>query len=104
MKFVAAFAGTTMLPVDFDHGGINATAYAARRADGKVMVAILNKDETQPMVARVGACRLDRVLTAPSLQAREADILTGHQAEALVSVEGGLIRLPKATAAMITLE
>jgi hypothetical protein len=73
MKFAQCFAGATMLPLDFDPGQVNATAYAGKRAeDGRVLVAVLNKDLTQDLTIRfedpVAACTAR--LTAPSLSSR----------------------------------
>ena len=47
MKFANMFAGSTMIPVSFDYfdrGLVNATAYAAKRPDGKLILAVINKD------------------------------------------------------------
>jgi hypothetical protein len=103
MKFVSPFAGTTMLPVDFQPGAVNAVAHAARRADGKVLLAILNKDETQPLHVALPRCTLLQVLTAPSLTAQEAHLLEGAQAAALVKLDGDSAMIPKATGAMFLL-
>jgi hypothetical protein len=103
MKFVASFAGTTMLPVDFNPGSVNAVAFAARRPDGKLLVAILNKDESQDLTLALPGARLHEVLTAPSLTAQEAHILTGPGAAAVVKLAGGTITIPKSTAATFLL-
>jgi hypothetical protein len=103
MKFVSEFAGGKLLPVDFNPGGVNATAYAVRRADGRVLLAILNKDETQPLRLQLPNCVLRQVLTAPSLTAAEAHILTGQAAEALVKVGADGVMVPASTGAMLLL-
>jgi len=103
MKFVSEFAGGHLLPVEFDPGSVNATAYAVRRADGKVLLAILNKDETQELRLQLPPCALQQVLTAPSLSAAEAHILTGAPAEAQVKVSPAGATIPAATAAMFLL-
>jgi hypothetical protein len=103
MKFVREFAGASMLPVEFHPGAVNATAYAVRRADGKVLLAILNKDETQPLTIGVPSCVVHQVLTAPSLSAAEAHLLTGSQAASVVKVGGGSVTVPKATAVTLIL-
>jgi hypothetical protein len=103
MKFVSGFAGTTMIPVDFQPGTVNAVAHAARRADGKVLLAILNKDETQSLSIALPNCRLSQVLTAPSLTAQEAHLLEGASAAALVKLSGGTAIIPRATGAMFLL-
>jgi hypothetical protein len=43
MKFANHFAGSTMIPLDFNPGPVNATAYAAN-SDTGVLWAIINKD------------------------------------------------------------
>jgi hypothetical protein len=103
MKFVSEFAGCRLLPVEFDPGAVNATAYAVRRADGRVMVAILNKDETQPLRLQLPPCTLRQVLTAPSLSAAEAHILVGPAAASLVKVSPSGVTVPAATGAMLLL-
>jgi hypothetical protein len=103
VKFVSEFAGGSLLPVDFNPGPVNATAYAVRRADGKVLLAILNKDETQPLRLQLQRCSLQQVLTAPSLSAAEAHILTGPAAEALVKVSAAEVAIPAGTGATLLL-
>jgi hypothetical protein len=49
MQFVRQFAGATMIPVSFDPGEVNATAYAARNSAGKFFVAIINKDASRDL-------------------------------------------------------
>jgi hypothetical protein len=103
MKFVSPFAGATMLPVDFKPGPVNAVAYAARRSDGKVLLAMLNKDETQPLSVTLPQSTLLQVLTAPSLSAQEAHLLEGTAATAVVTLNHSAVVIPKATGAMFLL-
>jgi hypothetical protein len=103
MKFVSEFAGGRLLPVEFDPGSVNATAYAVRRADGKVLLAIINKDEMQELRLSLPPCTLRQVLTAPSLSSAEAHILTGTPAEARVMLGPGGAVIPAATGAMFLL-
>jgi hypothetical protein len=49
MKFAQTFAGATIIPIDFNPGRVNATAYAARRPNGQIILAFINKDATQPL-------------------------------------------------------
>jgi len=49
MRFAEKFAGATIVPLDFDPGPVNATAYAARRSDGSLVIAIVNKDATRTL-------------------------------------------------------
>ena len=100
MKFVAGFAGTTMLPVDLNPGTVNTVAHAARRQDGKILLVILNKDETQPLTLKLPKATLQQVLTGPSLTAQEAHILTGAPASALVKTTAGSTTIPAATGAI----
>ncbi len=103
MKFVSGFAGGKLLPIEFNPGAVVATAYAVRRADGKVVLAIFNKDETQPLNLQVPPCTLDQVLTAPSLTSREAHIVTIDQASSLVRATAGAVTIPAHTAATLIL-
>jgi hypothetical protein len=100
IKFVAAFAGTAILPVDFNPGPVNAVAHAARRQDGRLLLAILNKDESQPLTLTLPKAALQQVLTGPSLTAQEAQILTGAPASALVKTTGSSTTIPAATGAI----
>jgi hypothetical protein len=74
MKFAALFAGATMLPVSVDFGSVNATAYAARRADGRVMVAVLNKSAGQPLSIDIGSCTRVADLEADALDSRNVSL------------------------------
>ncbi len=74
MKFAAAFSGATMLPVDFTPGAVNAVAYAAKRPDGKVIVAILNKDMTQNLLITAPYFDTVQILVGPALDAHEAHV------------------------------
>jgi hypothetical protein len=74
MKFVAEFQGATMLAVDFNPGSVNATAYAARLPTGQIVLAILNKDATQPLHVDVPGFSLSSVLSASGLEARTVHI------------------------------
>lgn len=69
MRFAQQFAGATMVGLDFDAGQVNATAYAARRADGKLILAIINKDATQSLSPEIAGFRQAtcRTLKAASL-------------------------------------
>jgi hypothetical protein len=49
MRFAEKFSGATIIPLDFDPGPVNATAYAARRANGELIVAVINKDATRTL-------------------------------------------------------
>ena len=78
MKFASAFAGATMLPVSLAQTGaaLNLVAYAARRADGRVLVAILNKEADTPVQITAPRFQTLQTLTGPALDARTALVST----------------------------
>jgi len=89
MKLAGMFAGATMIPVDFNTNGVNATAYAAKLANGKLLLAVINKDVTHSipfdrhaMAKAVGRSgkewQMTHLLTAKSLDAREASFFGGE--------------------------
>lgn len=67
MHFAGHFAGGTMLHLDFNPGSVNATAYAAKLPTGQTIVAIINKDATQPLHIDLSGYSLGLLLTAQSL-------------------------------------
>jgi len=69
MRFAGAFADSTFVKLDFDPGGVDATAYAARLGSGEVLVAIINKDASRDLTLDQPTWKLDRTLTGPSLTA-----------------------------------
>ena len=69
MRFAGAFADSTFVKLDFDPGGVDATAYAARLGSGEVLVAIINKDANRDLTFDQPTWKLDRTLTGPSLTA-----------------------------------
>ena len=73
MRFAQQFAGATMIKLDFDAGDVNATAYAAKRPDGKFILAIINKDATQALNPSIMGFRQAayRSLKAASLTSTE---------------------------------
>jgi hypothetical protein len=74
MAFAQRFAGTTLLPIDFNPGPANATAYAARRPSGQIIVAVINKDATHSVPLNLPNFSLAYRLTAPALDARTAQL------------------------------
>lgn len=74
MKFVAPFAGATMLPASLHVSGTRVAAYAARRADGRILVAVFNMERSAEV--RITAPFFDtlQVLKAPNLDAHEAHV------------------------------
>jgi hypothetical protein len=77
MKFAGHFAGATMIPLDFNPGPVDATAYAAKLPNGNILLAFINKDATQPLLLPATPNSNwvpSHVLSAPSLTAREATL------------------------------
>lgn len=74
LQFAGAFAGATMLPLTFNSGGVDATAYAALLPTGQKIVAILNKDDHQSLPVDLPGFALSQQLTASSLLAYSAQI------------------------------
>jgi hypothetical protein len=94
MLFAGHFAGATTLPLDFNPGPVNATAYAATLATGQRVVAIINKDARQSLNIDLPNYRQGPTLTAPSLdstQVRLAEPSGNHE----------LSTIPPATAVLL---
>jgi hypothetical protein len=104
MKFAARFAGTTLLPIDFNPGSVNAVAYAARRTDNKVIIAILNKEATQDLTLTSPAAEVIEVLSGTALDQPETH-LTPSSASIKITkaAEGQTITIPAHTAATLQL-
>lgn len=100
MKFASRFAGTTLLPLDFNPGSVNATAYAARQANGKTLVAILNKDATQPLTLTTPTAEVIEVLSGPALDQPETHLTPTNPG---VRFTGQNITIPAHTAVMLQL-
>ncbi len=95
MKFAGLLAGATMIPVDFKPGTVNATAYAAKRPDGNLLLAFINKDLAQPLpLPSTPASNWvpSYVLSASSPNAREATLTDTNRAR--------LTAIPPATAVL----
>jgi hypothetical protein len=88
-KFASAFSGATFLHLDLTSklqaSGVNATAYAAKLANGKTSVIILNKDAEKDLDLTIdfGTAKAEAVeiesLRAPALDSREAHITRSSQ-------------------------
>ena len=96
MRFAGMFAGATMLPVDFDPGSVDATAYAAEHAEsGGFLLAIINKDASQDLTVTLPSptaepqFHVTRRLTAPSLTSREAKLADAQGNGPTVTVPHG---------------
>jgi len=97
MMFAQRFAGATMVPVDFDPGAVNATAYAAKRADGRELIAVINKDAVQPLELSLRGWRVSERLTGASLEANAAKLESVRE-----TTTGNVLRVPAASAAILT--
>jgi len=104
MQFASRFAGTTLLPLDFNPGSVNAVAYAARRADSKVLVAILNKDATQDLSITTPPGEILEVLSGPALDQNETHLTPGGKGIKINKAAGGqTILVPRHTGVMLLL-
>lgn len=96
MMFAQRFAGATMIPVDFDPGGVNATAYAAKHPGGHVLIAVINKDATQELALDLPGWHALERMAGPALDAHEARL----QSTMKPAAKGGL-RVPAASAVIL---
>lgn len=104
MKFAGAFAGTTMLPVQLQTP-LNVVAFAAKRPDGKVLVAILNKEENQQLEVTAPHFQTLQTLTGPALDAHEAHVSTIIQETSSKRMPAGqTFLLPPHFATLLVLE
>jgi hypothetical protein len=70
MRFAGKFAGATMMPLTFNPGAVDATAYAAKLPTGQTIVALINKDASRPLPVDLPGYSVGNILTAPSLTSR----------------------------------
>jgi hypothetical protein len=104
MKFVSRFAGATLLPIDFNPGPVNAVAYAGRRTDNRVLIAILNKDATQDLTLTTPAAEVIEVLSGTALDQPETHLTPGGKSiRTANAAEGQTITVPAHTAVMLEL-
>jgi hypothetical protein len=73
LRFAGHLAGGAVVPVSLSSGAVNATAYAARLPTGQIVVAVINKDQTQPLHIDLAGYSLGHIMTAPSLDSRTLD-------------------------------
>ncbi|GAA3759188.1 hypothetical protein [Terriglobus aquaticus] len=104
LKFAAAFAGCQMVPVTLE-SNLNVSAYAARRADGKVLVAILNKKPSQVLSLTAPNFQTLATLTGASLEAHAAQVsAVVRETSSRRSSAGQTFLLPPHFATLIVLE
>ncbi|HZQ42995.1 MAG TPA: hypothetical protein VFA99_07065 [Acidobacteriaceae bacterium] len=73
LRFAGHLAGGIMLPLTFNPGAVNATAYAAKLPTGQTVVAIINKDADHPLHIDLAGYSVGRTLTAQSLASRTVE-------------------------------
>lgn len=112
LKFAGMLSGGRFYQSNFvarlQAGGVNATAYAVKLADGRTSVVILNKDGGQDLDLTVefgpgaGSQAETEILHAPALDSREAQITRLGQGGRL---ENGRLRvsIPHATGMRVTI-
>jgi hypothetical protein len=74
MRFAGHFAGATFIPVDFNPGEVNATAFAAKLPTGQTLVAIINKDKAKALHIDLAGYSLAFTLSAPSLASTKVEL------------------------------
>jgi hypothetical protein len=93
LKFAGSLSGGTFIQADLtsklQEAGVNATAYAAKLANGQSSVIILNKDESNDLALRLdfgigktGAVGIE-TLHAPALESRTAQITASAKSSRL---------------------
>lgn len=104
LKFAGAFAGCQMVPVTLE-SALNVSAYAARRADGKIWVAILNKEPSQVLSVTAPNFQTLSTLTGPSLDAHTAQVsAVVRETSSRRTAAGQTFLLPPHFATLIVLE
>ena len=73
LRFAGHLAGGAVVPVTFNPGAVNATAYAAKLPTGQTVVAVINKDADKPLNLDLPGYSVGRVLSAPSLTSRTVE-------------------------------
>ncbi|MGA8938087.1 MAG: hypothetical protein WB439_02875 [Acidobacteriaceae bacterium] len=94
MLFANHFAGATTMPIDFNPGSVNATAYAATLPTGQRIIALINKDRTQSLNISLPEYRQGPTLTAPALDSTQVRL-------AEPSADHELSTLPPSTAVLL---
>lgn len=104
LKFAAAFAGCQMVPVTLE-SSYNVSAYAARRADGKTLIAILNKEASQMLSVTAPNFQTLATLSGSSLESHEAKVsAVVRETSSRRTSAGQTFLLPPHFATLIVLE
>jgi hypothetical protein len=112
LKFAGGFAGATFVNTDLtaslQAAGVNATAYAAKLADGSTSVIILNKDLEKDVAVtltfsgtRKGDAEIEK-LHAPGIESREAH-LTRSGKVGPISAGMYVVQVPKGSGVRVTI-
>jgi hypothetical protein len=112
LKFAGSFAGSTLYAADLttqiQSGGLDATAYAAKLANGRTSVIVLNKDAEKDLDLNLDfgggqGGEADReTLHAPALDSREAHIAPSAKRERVRQGKVS-VTVPRASGLRITL-
>jgi hypothetical protein len=86
LRFAGLLAGAQVVPCTLDAGGLNVSAYAGRRRDGGVVLAIVNKEPSRSLSVQIPPHRVLATLTGAGLDSREAHFLTVALATATQSI------------------
>lgn len=104
LKFANAFAGCQITPVTLETA-LNASAYAARRTDGKTIVALLNKEPRQSLILTAPNFQTLQTLSGPALDSHEAQVsAVVRETSSRRSAAGQTFILPPHFATLIALE
>ena len=104
LKFAGAFAGCEMVSVSLK-SALNVSAYGARRADGRVLVAILNKEADATLAVTAPNFQTLATLTGASLEAHEAQVsAVVRETSSRRTAAGQTFLLPPHFATLIVLE
>ncbi len=102
MQFAQHFAGAAMIAVDFDPGPVNATAYAAKRPDGRLVVAVINKDAHAPLELKPGiVARSQYRLEAASLTSTDVSLKPAKVSNAAADSASRFVSVPPASALLL---
>lgn len=75
LKFAQAFAGCRMIRAQLE-STLNVTAYAAKRPDGRTLVALLNKEAATPVTVTAPFFDTVQTLSGASLESHDATVST----------------------------
>lgn len=104
LKFAGSFAGCQVVQVALA-SPLNVSAYAARRADGKILVAILNKEASEPLAVTAPNFQTIATLTGASLDAHAAEVsAVVRETSSRRTAAGQTFMLPPHFATLIVLE